>query len=47
LADVQPAFDLYVGRETWLQALDPRVKLFFVGLIMVTAGSVVRSAAKG
>jgi energy-coupling factor transport system permease protein len=30
LADVQPAFDLYVGRETWLQALDPRVKLFFV-----------------
>ena len=27
---MQPAFDLYVRRETWLQALDPRVKLFFV-----------------
>jgi energy-coupling factor transport system permease protein len=27
---MQPAFDLYVRRDTWLQALDPRVKLLFV-----------------
>ena len=27
---MQLAFDLYVGRDTWLQKLDPRVKLFFV-----------------
>jgi energy-coupling factor transport system permease protein len=27
---MQPAFDLYVWRDTWLQALDPRVKLLFV-----------------
>jgi energy-coupling factor transport system permease protein len=30
VAQMQPAFDLYVRRETWLQALDPRVKLLFV-----------------
>ena len=27
---MQPAFELYVRRDTWLQALDPRVKLLFV-----------------
>jgi energy-coupling factor transport system permease protein len=27
---MQPAFDLYVRRGTWIQALDPRVKLLFV-----------------
>jgi energy-coupling factor transport system permease protein len=29
---MQPAFDLYVRRDTWLQALDPRVKLLFVSV---------------
>jgi energy-coupling factor transport system permease protein len=32
---MQPAFDLYVRRGTWIQALDPRVKLLFV--IVATA----------
>jgi energy-coupling factor transport system permease protein len=32
---MQPSFDLYVPRDTWLQALDPRVKLLFV--IVATA----------
>jgi energy-coupling factor transport system permease protein len=27
---MQPAFDLYVRRNTWLHAIDPRVKLLFV-----------------
>jgi energy-coupling factor transport system permease protein len=31
---VQPAFDLYVRRDTWLQALDPRVKLLFVVVVV-------------
>jgi energy-coupling factor transport system permease protein len=30
MAQMQPAFELYVRRDTWLQALDPRVKLLFV-----------------
>jgi energy-coupling factor transport system permease protein len=29
---MQPAFDLYMRRDTWLQELDPRVKLFFLAV---------------
>jgi energy-coupling factor transport system permease protein len=30
MTEMQSAFNVYVPRDTWLQAMDPRVKLFFV-----------------